>query len=85
MQTDIIKISKCCHTETYQDNDPEKDEFDIWDCCQKCSKRCETEEVCAVCHGTGEVRTMEEVYPGEPHTAPIGSQKCLCQLKDDDE
>lgn len=43
------------------------------------------EEVCPICSGTGEVTTMERVYPGEPHMAPIGTEKCECQLKDNDE
>lgn len=45
----------------------------------------ETEEVCEFCGGTGEVTTMEQVYPGEPHLAPIGTQKCVCQLRDNDD
>ena len=40
------------------------------------------EEPCSVCGGTGEVEVMERVYPGEPHIAPIGSQKCMCILKE---
>ena len=46
------------------------------------SGECKVEEPCAVCGGTGEVEIMERVYPGEPHTAPIGSQKCMCILKE---
>lgn len=38
-------------------------------------------EVCAECLGTGEVTTMEAVYPNEPHQAPIGTKPCICQLK----
>jgi hypothetical protein len=41
--------------------------------------------VCPMCLGTGEVTTEEYVYPGEPHTAPIGTRKCLCQLPDPDD
>lgn len=32
--------------------------------------------VCRTCGGEGEVRTMEYVYPGEPHQADIGSAPC---------
>lgn len=35
-----------------------------------------TIEKCQTCGGTGEVDTMEQVYPGEPHMAPIGTGKC---------
>lgn len=36
-------------------------------------------EVCAFCLGTGEVTTMEAVYAGESHQAPIGTKVCICQ------
>lgn len=43
-------------------------------------------EVCEMCGGTGEVSTMEKVYPGEPHMAPIGSAPCPeCHAEPDDE
>lgn len=32
---------------------------------------------CEECGGVGEVNIMESVYPGEPHMAPIGSEKCF--------
>lgn len=36
---------------------------------------------CETCDGTGEVSSMEQVYPGEPHMADIGTQPCPdCQL-----
>lgn len=38
------------------------------------------EKLCTYCNGTGEVDSMEQVYPGEPHQAPIGTRKCECQL-----
>ena len=41
--------------------------------------------VCPLCGGTGEVTVMEQVYPGEPHVAPIGTQKCICQLEDEED
>ena len=44
----------------------------------------EEEKVCEFCGGTGEVTTMEQVYPNEPHYAPIGTAKCICQLDDCD-
>ena len=31
---------------------------------------------CQTCGGTGQVTTMEPVYPGESHTAPIGTARC---------
>jgi hypothetical protein len=34
------------------------------------------DEVSETCGGTGEVTTMETVYPGEPHQAPIGTAPC---------
>jgi hypothetical protein len=39
---------------------------------------------CEECGGTGEVRTMEQVYPNEPHMADIGSQPCICTIVEDD-
>ena len=43
----------------------------------------ETEEgECAECGGTGEVDAMEQVYPNEPHMAPIGTQKCICKVEE---
>lgn len=40
-------------------------------------------EVCETCDGTGEVTTMEYVYPGEPHMAPIGTAPCPdCSLRE---
>lgn len=32
---------------------------------------------CDTCDGTGEVTTMEYVYPNEPHMAPIGTKTCI--------
>jgi hypothetical protein len=37
------------------------------------------EPTCDICGGTGEVTTMEQVYAGEPHMAPIGTKKCICR------
>ena len=43
------------------------------------------EDVCEYCGGTGEVDVMESVYPNEPHQALVGTQKCICQLHEEDE
>lgn len=41
--------------------------------------------VCRTCGGLGEVTTMEQVYSGEPHIAPIGTQNCPdCNPKSED-
>lgn len=49
-------------------------EFDLFD-----------EGIWEHCGGTGEVSVQEQVYAGEPHTADIGTQKCICQLSDPDD
>jgi hypothetical protein len=36
-------------------------------------------EICEVCEGTGEYTTMEKVWAGEPHEAPIGTAHCNCE------
>lgn len=43
------------------------------------------ELVCEFCGGTGEVSTMEPVYAGEAHMAPIWLRACVCQIRDEDE
>lgn len=40
---------------------------------------------CEFCGGTGEVETMERVYPGEPIMAPIGTARCSCTITNDDD
>jgi hypothetical protein len=46
----------------------------------------EVEQVCQLCAGTGEIITMEYVYPNEPHVAPIGTAPCPeCQYPDDED
>ena len=35
-----------------------------------------------ICDGSGEIITMERVYPGEPHMAPIGTKICLCKKQE---
>lgn len=44
------------------------------------------ESVCEECGGTGEVRTMEPVYPdaGSP-MADIGTRPCICRKKSEPE
>jgi len=39
------------------------------------------ENICEHCDGAGEVQTMEKVWAGEPHEAPIGTKKCVCKLE----
>ncbi len=72
-------ISKCCRQdaiEDYKDNPRDHhDPIEIYTC-PRCKKECETEEVCETCLGEGEVTTMEQVWAGEPHMAPIGTAKC---------
>lgn len=44
------------------------------------------EDLCSTCGGTGEITTMETVYAGEPHTAPIGTARCPdCNAPDEAE
>ena len=50
--------------------------------CMNCGG--EVDEVCEFCLGEGEVVVDEAVYPGEPHTAPIGTRKCICQTEESD-
>ncbi len=42
------------------------------------------EQECPDCGGTGEVTTMEPVYPEDPGSplAPIGTAKCHCRIKE---
>lgn len=71
----IFVVYKCNHEwERFQDftgqsTRPEDLEFEDW---------------CLDCEGTGEVSRMEAVYPGEPHMADIGTQKCHCQINEPD-
>lgn len=44
------------------------------------NKEEEVEEVCSICHDTGEVACMESVYPGEPHMADVGTRECECRI-----
>ncbi len=64
----------CGHPES-QHVDGEAECFDL-----ECKCR-EFEPVCEYCGGTGEVDSMEQVYAGEPHMAPIGTRKCICQVE----
>lgn len=79
------QVSVCCKAEAIEDykNNPRDhhDPIAIYTC-GKCKSECDVEdiEVCEHCKGTGEVSTSEQVYPGEAHTANIGTEKCICQL-----
>ena len=44
------------------------------------------DNICGTCGGSGEITTMERVYPNEPHLAPIGSEPCPdCQIKEEND
>lgn len=73
---ETIFLSKCCKEKAVQD---EKDDGTPIFTCMKCERDCEAEEVCAFCLGTGEIVVDEQVYPGEPHYAPIGTRECICK------
>lgn len=45
----------------------------------------DVEDICEHCGGTGELSSMEAVYPGEPHMADIGTRPCICQIRDEDD
>ncbi len=54
--------------------------------CSDCGEHCSDVSLecpLGLCDGSGEITTMEPVYPNEPHLAPIGSQVCPCQRKED--
>ena len=61
--------------------------------CTKCLKEVDPDEheckeivkVCAYCLGSGQVPSMEQVYPGEPHYANTGVQPCICVETKQDE
>lgn len=54
--------------------------------CADCGEHAEPQKYdCDICQDTGEVSCMEAVYPGEPHMADVGTQKCECQLNNTDE
>ncbi len=47
--------------------------------CLECSNKCDIEEVCGECYGTGEVAI--DVDDGEGHSmAGVGTIKCNCKL-----
>ena len=84
---ETVEVSACCKANLVEDfKDNPRDHHDLIEIytCEKCKKECEVEQVCAECLGTGEVTTMEYVYPGEPHQAPIGTRTCICQKKEDE-
>jgi RecJ-like exonuclease len=88
--TNTKEVSKCCKDKLVEDykNNPRDhhDPIAIYTC-GKCKLECEVDEieVCEHCDGTGEVSVDEQVYPGEPHTASIGTRKCICMLADEDD
>lgn len=84
---ETIEVSACCHgdlVEDYKDNPRDHHDPEPIYTCKKCKRECDVEEVCADCLGTGEITTMEQVYAGEPHMAPIGSRVCPCQNKEEE-
>jgi hypothetical protein len=74
---------------TYTHEMAEADGQRVW--CEGCGMNpaectCEDEKKydCETCQDTGEVDTMEAVYPNEPHMAPIGTGRCPdCTGEDD--
>lgn len=81
-----IEVSQCCRADLVEDfkENPRDhhDPIEIYTC-SKCKKECEVEEVCEFCYGEGEVTVDEQVWAGEPHTAPIGTRKCICRMDDE--
>jgi len=73
-----------------KDTSWEHEQHDSYDKnCSECFKEENADrerlEVCETCGGTGEVSCMEAVYPGEPHMAPIGTERCPdCNMPDFD-
>jgi len=65
---------------------PQHDSYD--ENCSECFKEKEDKErveVCETCGGTGEVDVDEQVYPGEGHMAPTGTEPCpTCCIRDND-
>lgn len=88
MKTPQIQVSTCCRVEAIEDfkENPRDhhDPIEIYTC-SKCKKECDVEDVCEYCLGTGETTEMERVYPNEPHMAPIGTRKCECQIRENDD
>jgi hypothetical protein len=88
MKTPQIEVSKCCRAnpiEDFKDNPRDHHDPEPVYTCSKCKQECEVEEVCEECLGTGEVTVDEQVYLGEPHAAPIGTEKCRCRLTEETE
>lgn len=85
----IYIINKECRNIGKEDGDDYNGEYGntpekIAELIKKGVIREEVEYDCDICEDTGEVSAMESVYAGEPHQAPIGVQKCECQLHEDD-
>ncbi|MFA6158866.1 MAG: hypothetical protein WC763_04590 [Candidatus Paceibacterota bacterium] len=88
MRTPQVEVSVCCHAspiEDFKDNPRDHHDPEPIYVCSKCKKECKVEDVCEYCLGAGEVTVDERVYPGEPHMAPIGTEKCQCQLNEETE
>lgn len=79
---ETIKISKCCKVGVFDDYDEDKKESIFR--CDKCGRKCETEEVCEHCYGDGFTDSEETVYQGEPYKANIGRTTCICSIDDGD-
>lgn len=82
MDYETTEVSKCCSAHFVEHQDDNGKDFQV---CVACKRTCEIAEVCVHCLGTGEMTVDEAVYAGEPHMAPIGTQKCICQLGDQDD
>ncbi len=72
-------VSVCCNAETIQAFNMRTKS--VRPACVKCNTFCQIAEVCAYCHGTGEVVGDEE--DGEGHTnRGVLINKCRCQYKE---
>lgn len=40
---------------------------------------------CVDCGGTGEIAVEDKVYPDEPYTGSVGTEKCACKIRDDED
>lgn len=43
--------------------------------------KCEPDEDCVYCGGTGRLVDAQCVYPGEAHWALVGSSPCVCTVE----
>lgn len=59
-----------------------------FDCPCQSEHNCDVtiDKVCDECGGDGTISVMEQVYPGEPHMADVGSRPCpSCQAVEPDD